>query len=28
MKPLVDEAEAAEAVKNEEIKIKEELKRL
>lgn len=28
MKPLVDEAEAAETVKNEEIKIKEELKRL
>ena len=28
MKPLLEEAEAAEAVKNEEIKIKEELRRL
>ena len=28
MRPLVEEAEIAEAIKNEELKIKEELKRL
>jgi len=28
MRPLVEEAEAAETIKNEELKIKEELKRL